>query len=99
MKPGKNDIKVNILISGNELTELKRHSGMMIEAFGLDSRIENYKGTRPIGFYRWDLECLLDTIDCVIDDKEEYPNKNDPSYLSLMNLYNRLKELYEKTYD
>ena len=71
MKPRSRDIKINILISGDELTELKRHAWMMVEAFGLDSRIENYKGTRPIGFYRWDLECLIDTIDCALDDKKE----------------------------
>ncbi len=99
MKPGSRDIRINILISGEELTELKRHAWMMVEAFGLDSRIENYKGTRPIGFYRWDLECLLDTIDCALDDKKEYLDKNDSGYRSLLKLHNRLKDIYRKTYD
>jgi len=99
MKPGKNDIKVTILISGDELIQLKRHAWMMDEAFGLDARIEKYQGTRRIGFYRWDLECLIDVIDSALDDEKEYPNKNAPEYISLQNLHNRLKGIYEKTYD
>lgn len=54
MKPGSKDIKTNVLILGQELTELKRHTWLMDEAFGLDSRIEEYKGTRPIGLYSWE---------------------------------------------
>lgn len=40
MKPGSKDIKTDILISGEELTELKRHTWLMDEAFGLDSRYD-----------------------------------------------------------
>jgi len=50
MKPGSRDIKVNILITGEELEELQKHTWSMVEAFGLDRRIEQYKGKRPIGF-------------------------------------------------
>ena len=99
MKPGSKDIKINILISGEELIELKRHSWLMVEAFGLDSRIEKYKGTRPIGLYRWDLECLIDSVDYALNDPKEYPDKNDSGYRSLLKLHNRLKERYRKTYD
>ena len=94
MKPGSKDIKTNILISGEELTELKRHTWLMDEAFGLDSRIEKYKGTRPMGFYRWDLECLIDAADYALNDQKEYPDKNDSGYRSLLKLHNRLKEIY-----
>jgi hypothetical protein len=99
MKPGSKDIKTNILISGDELTELKRHTWLMDEAFGLDSRIENYKGTKPIGLYSWDFDCLIGAIDYALDDPKEYQDKNDSGYLSLLNLHNRLKEIYGKTYD
>ena len=99
MKPGSKDIKTNILISGQELTELKRHSGMMIEAFGLDSKIEKYKGIRPIGLYQWDLECILDTIDVALIDIQEYPDKSDSGYRSLLKLHNRLIEIDRKTYE
>ena len=99
MKPGSRDIKANILISGQELTELKRHAWLMVEAFGLDTRIENYKGIRSIGLYQWDLECILDTIDVALIDIQEYPDKNAPEYHSLLKLHNRLKEIYRKTYE
>jgi hypothetical protein len=71
MKPGSGDYRHKLVISGDELRELQRHTYMMAEAFGLDRRIENYKGTRPITLYRWDLECLLDVIDLVIRDKDK----------------------------
>ena len=44
LKPGKQDIKVNILIAGEELEELQKHTWSMAESFGLDDRIDNYKG-------------------------------------------------------
>lgn len=59
IKPGPKDKKVSLLISGEELTELKRLTWLMSEFFGLDSRIEHYQGKRPIGLYSWDFECLL----------------------------------------
>ena len=44
MKPGRRDIRHKVLITGDELRELKRHTGSMAEAFGLDRKIEAYKG-------------------------------------------------------
>jgi hypothetical protein len=99
MKPGSKDIKTDILISGEELTELKRNTWMMSEAFGLDSRIERYKGTRPIGLYSWDMECLIDSVYFALNDPKEYPDKSDFGYRSLLKLHNRLREIYRKTYD
>lgn len=60
MKPGSKDKAYKILIAGPELEELKKHTWEMAESFGLDARIERYKGTRPIGLYRWDMDCLTD---------------------------------------
>ena len=51
MKPGRRDIRHKVLITGDELRELKRHTGSMAEAFGLDRKIEVYKGSRPITLY------------------------------------------------
>ncbi len=96
MKPGSRDIKLPILISGEELSELQRHSWQMVEAFGLDRRVENYKGKRPIGLYSWDFDCLLSVIENVIDDPKEYPDKNDSGYIALRKLYDRLKAEYQK---
>lgn len=99
MKPGSKDIKLHILISGEELSELKRHTGLMIEAYGLDSKFEKYKGKRPIGLYRWDLDCLIDVIDIALDDPREYPDKKNSGYRALKQLSHRLQEAYRKTYE
>jgi len=90
MKLGKHDRKVNILITGLELDELQRHAWMMAESFGLDRRIENYQGKRPIGLYRWDIECLTDVIHSALDDPEYYPSKTSKGYLALAALRDRL---------
>jgi len=71
----------------------------MCEAFGLDRKIEKYKGTRPISFYSWDLDCILDVLDMVMNDEKEYPDKNDEGYLRLLDLYVDLKRVYKETYE
>ena len=96
MKPGSKDIKLEILISGDELSELQRHTDQMAESFGLDRRIENYKGNRPIGLYSWDFDCLLAVIEISLDEPAEYPDKDDPGYIALKKLLSRLKDEYRK---
>ncbi|NEV65134.1 hypothetical protein [Thiorhodococcus minor] len=98
MKPRKNDIPIKVKISGIQLEELQRHSWHMIEAFGLDTRVENYKGIRPISFYSWDLDCILDVLDMVLNDEKEYPDKKDEGYIKLQELYTHLKNEYKNTY-
>lgn len=98
MKPGKNDKQCKILITGQELEELQKFTGDMAEAFGLDRKIENYKGKRPIGFYRWDLDCLEDVLSMAVDDKTEYPKKSGPGYEAIMNLYKKIIELRKQAY-
>jgi hypothetical protein len=98
MKPGKNDIPIERKISGRQLEELKKHTWQMCEAFGLDRKIENYKGTRSISFYRWDLDCILDVLDTVLNDKKDYPDKKDEGYIKLYELYADMKKAYKKTY-
>ncbi|WP_244148942.1 hypothetical protein [Desulfonatronum thioautotrophicum] len=87
---------MNILITGEELHQLRRHSYQMAEAFGLDRRIENYQGKRPIGLHSWDFDCLLAVIQCALEDERFYPDKEDLGYKALMNLYERLKKEYQK---
>ncbi len=43
-KPGPRGVKLAILVTGDELHELKRFAIDMAEAFGLDRRIEAYSG-------------------------------------------------------
>ena len=98
MKPGKNDIPIKVKISGRQLAELQKHTWQMSEAYGLDSKIEKYKGTRPITLYSWDLDCILDVLYMALDDKKEYPNRKDEGYTRLHELYVNLKNAYKETY-
>src|SRR5580704_15772462 len=91
MKPLRGDHRDRLLITGDELRELKRHTGAMAEAFGLDRKIENYKGTRPITLYRWDLDCLMDVIDLALRDERDYPDRSSSAYLALKRLGERLR--------
>jgi hypothetical protein len=92
MKAGSKDIKLDILITGEELNQLQRQTYQMSEAFGLDKRIDNYRGKRPIGLYSWDFDCLLAVIEGALEDEKDYPDKNAAEYKPLMNLYFRLKD-------
>ena len=98
MKPGKNDIPVKVKIFGGQLSELQKHTYEMCEAFGLDRKIENYKGTRAISLYRWDLDCILDVISSALEDKNEYPDCSSEGYQLLSELFKALKGEYENLY-
>ena len=98
MKPGSRDRRHKLLICGDELRELKRHTGAMAEAFGLDGKIDKYKGTRPITLYRWDLECLIGVIDVALEDEEDYPDKSAPEFQALKRLFEGLRQEYDDTY-
>jgi ribosomal 50S subunit-associated protein YjgA (DUF615 family) len=89
--PGRRDRKVSILITGMELDELQRFDWVLAESFGLDRRIANYRGMRPIGLWRWDIECLVDAINSVLDDLEYYPTQDTPEYLAIKTLRDRLQ--------
>ena len=91
VKPGSKDRKASILITGLELEELQRFDWMMAESFGLDRRIANYLGIRPIGLWRWDIECLVDVIDLVLHDPEYYPVQDSPEHQAIKSLRDRLQ--------
>lgn len=94
MKPGKYDRRHPVRIRGAELRELKRLD--MLESLGLDRRIERYQGTRPIGLYRWDLECLLATLSLVVDDRD--PFVSPKGKIALTAWHDRLQALYTAAY-
>jgi len=93
MKIPKNEIPVKIKISGIQLEELQKQSFQMTESFGLDRKIDNYKGSRAISLYRWDIECITDILNLTLEDSNEYPDKNDIKYKELETLNLKLKEL------
>lgn len=99
MKPEEGDIKYHILITGQELEELQKFTWEMAESFGLDRRIDAYQGKRPIGVYRWDLECLEAVVSSAIEDIDEYPDRSTPEYRAIYNLYIRIKCLYEEAFN
>ncbi len=90
---------MKLLIDGEELAQLKRHAWQMAEAFGQDSRIERYHGKRSIGFYRWDMDCLIDVVNMALDDRREYPAKDSPGYAALKRLAARLQDEYQRAFD
>ena len=98
MKPGSNTPRHKLRITGDELRELQRHTGSMVEAFGLDRKIAKYAGARPITLYRWDLECLLDVIWLALRDKKAYRTESAPAYKALARLGERLRQEYETAY-
>ena len=96
MKPSPKDKQYKILITGQELEELKKLTWSMAKSFGLDRKIDKYLGKKPIGFYRWDLDCLDDTLWLALD---EYPDKSDNGYETLKRLYGKICRLRTKTYE
>jgi len=98
MRPGRKDVKLSILIAGDELRELKRFTIDMVEAFGLDRRIEAYSGKRPIGFYSWDVACLLAVTDNALKNICAYPDKTSSAYATLKRLQVRLQEEYKRVW-
>ena len=84
-----------MLITGHELAELKKYTWAIGDAFGLDRKIEKYKGTKPIGFWRWDLDCLEAVLDNVLKD---YADQGSESYKAMENLIHRIDSLIKQAY-
>jgi hypothetical protein len=93
--PAKYDRKRQILIKGTELRELKELD--LAESFGLDRRIERYQGKRPLGLYRWDLDCLLAALSLELDLPDDYysPPTNKRAIKKLLD---RLQTEYDSAY-
>jgi hypothetical protein len=97
-RPGTKDKKLYFLITGEELTELQNQSWKMTEAFGLDRRIENYQGKRPLGLYSWDLECLLCVMEDTLKDNRNYPDRNASGFQALERLFKRVQDEYRNNF-
>jgi hypothetical protein len=96
LKPGKYDRRHQVLIKDAELRVLKELS--LPESFGLERRVERYQGKRPIGLYRWDLECLLDTLSLEMTDYPLHSRPRRTDLAALQSLYNRLRKEYDTAY-
>ena len=96
MKPGKHDRRHQVLIKDAELRVLKELS--LPESFGLERRVEQYQGRRPSSLYRWDLECLLDTLSLEMTDRPLHPRPRRRDLAALQSLYDRLRKEYDLAY-
>ena len=93
MKPGKYDRKHQVRITGAELRAVKQLD--LAESFGLNRRIEHYQGRRPIGLYRWDLECLLAAVSVAIE-QNPFISRQDRG--ALRRLHDRLQAMHDAAY-
>jgi len=93
VRPGRKDRRYNILIDGQELATLQNYTWAMAEAYGLDSRIARYKGTRPIGLWSWDLDCLEAVLDNAIRDCRE---SDSQECRTLQSLQSKIQSLLDK---
>lgn len=98
MKPGKRDIKTNLLIQGDELAALQDISYCFTECFGLDTRIINYKGVRPLGLYSWDFECLIAGIESIFMDEKTKNALSPDTAKALTDLLTRIKAIDAAVY-
>ncbi|WP_295385133.1 hypothetical protein [uncultured Thiodictyon sp.] len=100
IKSGSRDKKCLVLIQGEELFALQEVTYLMSESFGLDSRILNYKGKRPIGLYEWDFECILGGSDYFFrKGDDQYPTLTTDEKAALDRLHQRLDAVYKETYE
>jgi len=67
----------------------------MAEAYGLDTRIEKYNGTRPIGLWNWDLDCLEAVLDNALQD---YRETGSPQYQAMQSVIAKINELLDEAY-
>ncbi len=99
MKPLSGDHRHRLRIERSELKALQTLTWAMAEAFGLDRKIENYKGTRPLTLYRWDLECLMEVIDLALESEPDRRSRSKlPDLTALLSLSERLHQEYDAVY-
>ncbi len=106
-----NQKQYKILISGDELVELKRHAHEIPECPGLDKRIQKYQGKKPFLFTYHEIGWLVAVLDAVLTDpngypcveynpwKLEYVPVSDERCKTCKQLYDRLNEEEDKIVD
>ena len=99
MKPGKKDIKTNLLIQGDELDAIQDICYVFTECFGLDTRIANYKGKKPLGLYQWDYECLIAGLDYIVNTEKGRDGKSQADLELLEKLLAQINVAYKNAYD
>lgn len=65
--------RCQILVTGEELIELKRHAHEIPDCPGLARRIQKYDGKKPLIVSRDELDRLVAVLDAVLQDPKGYP--------------------------
>jgi hypothetical protein len=60
--------------------------------------VQRYEGKRPIGLYRWDLECLLATLSLELEERVQPPRLRRKDIGALRSLHDRLRTEYDSAY-
>ena len=95
MKPYKNEIRYKIKFTGLELVVLHKLTGKMCEAYGLDRKIDAYKGVRAITLYSWDLDCLDAVLNTAVGNPAGEGISNTAELEMLQSLEIRVRNLID----
>jgi hypothetical protein len=107
MKTKKNR-QCQIMVTGKELEELKRHANNIPGCPGLDKRIQKYQGDEPFVLTIDELGWLVAVLDGVLTEPQGYaciePNScnlkylpaSDPRCKTCKQLYERLNKEYDQ---
>lgn len=89
-----------VRFTDEESDDLVWNSCWLNECFGLDRRIGNYKGVKPIGLEAWEIEALYEVYSSLLENDPEYDCKDtEPDrYPAMKNLVNTLQILYKEAF-
>jgi hypothetical protein len=109
MKAGRrSEDSCEIVVTGDELVELKRHGHEIPECPGLEARIQRYQGKRPLVVSIHELGWLVAVLDAVLSDPKGYPcveydpwrleyvPPTDRRCITCRQLYERLEDEYDR---
>ena len=97
LKPGRHDKKYYLNLTDDEVDELVYHAYSLTECFGLDDRIAEYQGNKPLSLSRWDIEAIYEVYLSILKEapNDDYPDLQSPEYQACLRLVKKVKELYD----
>jgi hypothetical protein len=111
MKSKDDPNRCSIVVTGDDLVELKRHAHEIPERPGLERRIQKYNGNKPLVISRDELDWLVAVLDAVLHDPKGYPcvqydpfavvyvQTTDERCVTCQRLYDRLNGESERLYE
>ena len=100
IKPGSADKKFYLHVTKDEADELVFHAYDLVECFGLDRRISKYKGKKPLGLYKWDIEALFEVYSSILenDPDHDYADRQSDQYCAMRSLVDKLQKLMDEAF-